>query len=56
MQGSGVVLRCENGDKVKKGQILYEIFSDSETQLSYALKMDKKLQPIELKKVLLETI
>jgi AMP phosphorylase len=56
MQGSGVVLRCENGDRVKKNQILFEIFSDSETQLSYALKIAEELQPIELKKVLLETI
>lgn len=56
MQGSGVVLKCENGDKVRKGQVLYEIYSDSETQLSYALKVDEELKPIELKKVLLETI
>jgi len=56
MQGSGVVLKCENGDRVRKGQVLYEIYSDSETQLSYAIKMDETLKPIELKKVLLETI
>ncbi len=56
MQGSGVVLKCENGDRVRKGQVLYEIYSDSETQLSYAIKIDAELKPIELKKVLLETI
>jgi AMP phosphorylase len=56
MQGSGVILKCENGDRVKKGQVLFEIYSDSETQLTYALKVAEELHPIELKKVLLETI
>ncbi len=56
MQSSGVILYCENGDKVKKGQVLFEIYSDSESQLSYALKIAEELKPIELKKVLLETI
>lgn len=56
MQGSGVILKCENGDKVKKGQVLFEIYSDSESQLTHALKVAEELHPIELKKVLLETI
>lgn len=55
MVGSGVRLFCEDGYIVKKGDVLFEIYSDSETQLSHALKVAEEIQPIELKKVLLET-
>ena len=37
-KGAGVFLYCASGKQVKKGQAIMEIFSDSETKLSEALK------------------
>ncbi|MEM0437985.1 MAG: AMP phosphorylase [Candidatus Micrarchaeia archaeon] len=54
-KGAGVVLKCEQGDRVKKGQVLLEIYSDSEAKLDYALKVAHEIQPIELQNILLGT-
>ncbi|MGC9057916.1 MAG: AMP phosphorylase [Candidatus Micrarchaeia archaeon] len=55
VMGAGVVLKCEHGDKITKGQTLMEIYSDSEAKLDYALKVAEEIVPIELQKIILGT-
>ena len=52
-KGSGMILHVESGDKVKKGQLLFEIISESETKLSFASELAKDINPIELEAVIL---
>jgi len=52
-RGAGVILHVESGDKVKKGQPLYEIVAESEAKLSYAVEMARDLSPIELEEIIL---
>jgi len=51
--GAGLVLAVESGDKVKKGQLLYEMYAESEAKLSYALKLAEDANPVELDTVIL---
>jgi AMP phosphorylase len=53
---AGILLRCERGDKVKKGDVLFEIHSDSETKLDFAIKALEGWSPIELEKSILSSI
>lgn len=52
-QGAGIIMHCEMGDKINVGDTLFEILSDSESNLSYAVKMIDELKPVELQKVIL---
>ncbi|MDD5318190.1 MAG: thymidine phosphorylase, partial [Candidatus ainarchaeum sp.] len=52
-KGAGMILHMESGDKVKKGELLYEIVSESEAKLSYAIDVAKETNPIELEAVIL---
>jgi len=52
-QGAGIILRCEMGDKVNTGDILFEIISSSESNLSYAAKLVDEVKPVELQKMIL---
>lgn len=45
-KGAGVLLRKKLGDKVKKGDILYKIFSGSAQRLESSLQLAEKLDPI----------
>jgi AMP phosphorylase len=54
-KGAGVKLYVKRGHKVKKGDILMEIYSNSETRLDEALKLVNKLKPITIEGMLLET-
>ncbi len=53
---AGILLACERGDKVKKGDVLFEIHSDSETKLDFAIKALEGWSPIELEKSILSSI
>ena len=53
---AGVLLHCEKGDMIKKGQPIMDIHSNSEHKLSVAIKVLKGYEPIELEKVLLDTL
>ncbi len=55
VKGAGVVLKCEQGDKIKKGDAVIEIYADSEGSLDYALKVAQEIQPVELQKIVLGT-
>ena len=53
---AGVLLLHERGDRVKKGDVLFEIHSDSETKLDFAIKALEGWEPVELRKVVLSSI
>ncbi len=53
--GAGIVLHCEAGDKVRKGDILFDIYSESESKMSFAIKALNTWDPIELEKFLLKS-
>ena len=52
-KGAGIILHCEMGDKVNAGDIIFEIISESESKLSFAIETAKAIPPIELQKVIL---
>ncbi len=52
-RGAGVILHCEHGDKVKKGDVLFEIVAENEEKLSFALKALETWPVVELQKVIL---
>ncbi|MCD6227272.1 AMP phosphorylase [Candidatus Micrarchaeota archaeon] len=56
-KSAGLYLHCEKGDKVHKGDVLFEIYAESEGKLDYAIKAyENGLDPIELQKIVLDTI
>jgi putative thymidine phosphorylase len=55
-KGAGIRLHCEKGDKVNEGDVLYEIIAESESKLSFAIKMAEAIPPIELQKVIIGKI
>ncbi|MCX8197590.1 MAG: AMP phosphorylase [Candidatus Micrarchaeota archaeon] len=55
-KAAGVLLCCERGDSVKKGDVLFEIHSNSETKLDFAIKALEGWEPVELRKVVLGTV
>lgn len=55
-KGAGVFLHCEAGDKVTKGDVLYEIYSESEAKLDFAIKALEGWEPVDLQKVILGTM
>jgi len=52
-KGAGVILHTEHGDRVRKGDVLFEIVSESEAKLDFALKALEEWPVIELQKVIL---
>jgi len=51
--GAGVLLHCESGDKVEAGATLFEIYSESEAKLDFAVKSLTAWEPVELQKVVI---
>ena len=54
-KGAGLRLHVKKGHKVKEGQTLLEIYSNSEALLDEALKLVEVLKPIVIEGMLLET-
>ena len=54
-KSAGVKLHVKKGHKVKKGDVLMEIYSNSSVRLKEALKLVTKLKPITIEGMLLET-
>jgi len=52
-KGAGIILHCEMGDRINVGDTLYEIISESETKLSFAIETANALPPVELQKVII---
>ncbi len=55
-KGAGIYLYKAKGDRVKKGEVLFDIYAESEALLTQALKMVDMLQPIEMEKILIEEV
>ncbi|MEM4549991.1 MAG: hypothetical protein QXG82_00945, partial [Sulfolobales archaeon] len=53
-KGAGVKLYVKRGHRVKSGQLMMEIFSNSEGRLTEALKLASKLNPIVIEGMVLE--
>ena len=55
-KGAGIVLHAEGGDKVRKGDVLFEIYAENPAKLNFAIKALETWNPIELEKYLLRSI
>jgi len=55
-KGAGLFLHVSKGMKIKKGQHLYEIYSNSENNLIQAVQLANRLRPIELEGMILKRI
>ncbi len=55
-KGAGILLHVSKGAKVKRGDVLYEIYSESEYKLDQAIKLAKQLSPVVLEGMLLKRI
>ncbi len=54
-KGAGIKLYVKRGHRVRKGDVLMEIYSNSSVRLKEALKLVTKLKPITIEGMLLET-
>ncbi|MEW6036038.1 MAG: AMP phosphorylase [Candidatus Micrarchaeota archaeon] len=55
-KGAGVLLHRLRGDRVEKGDKMFTIYAQSESNLGFAINALKDLEPIEMRKMLLGTI
>jgi thymidine phosphorylase len=53
-KAAGMLLRKAKGDMVKEGDVLFELFAESEANLDFALKMTEEFNPVMMGKVLLD--
>ena len=52
-RGAGVLMHVRQGDKVKIGDVLFEVIAESETKLGIALDIARKTEAVEMDKVIL---
>ncbi len=55
-KGAGVLLHKTRGNRVEVGDALFTIYSEREDLLDYAIKALEKLEPVEMRKMLLGTM
>ncbi len=55
-KGAGILLHIGKGAKVNEGDLLFEIFAESEYKLDQAVKLAKQFQPVALEGMLLQRI
>lgn len=55
-KGAGVLLHNARGNRIEVGDKLFTIFAESEAKLDFALKAMEKLEPVEMRKMLLGTM
>ncbi|NYZ76152.1 AMP phosphorylase [Candidatus Micrarchaeota archaeon] len=53
-KGAGIYMHVKQGDKVKVGDVLFDIIAESETKLSMALEISNVLEAVEMQKIVLE--
>lgn len=51
---AGVMLFVRKGQEVNKGDVLFEIYAENRRKISAAIKYAKKINPIEMQRVVLE--
>jgi len=56
MKEAGLLLHKTRGDRVEVGDALFTIYSDREDLLGYAIKALEKLEPVEMRRMLLGTM
>ncbi len=56
MKEAGILLHKTRGDRIEVGDSLFTIYSDREDLLGYAIKALEKLEPVEMRKMLLGTM
>jgi len=49
-KGAGVILKTKLGEHIKRGEVLFEIYAETNTKLEAATELAKNLQPIGLSK------
>lgn len=54
-KGAGVFLHCEAGDKIMKGDTMFEVIAESESKLDFAIRVAESVEAIELEKVVLKS-
>lgn len=54
--GAGVFLYHLKGDRVQEGDLLFNIYAESEAKLGFAIKALETLEPVEMQKMLLDTV
>lgn len=55
-KGAGIFLRAHRGDVVKAGDALFDIFSESESKLDFAIKALEGWEAVELEKMVLDRV
>ncbi len=55
-KGAGLYMNFEQGDKVRKGETIFKIYSESESKLSFAIKSLEAWEAFELQKIILSDI
>ncbi len=55
-KGAGILLNVSKGTKVKKGDLLYQVYADSAYKLEQAAKAANQLRPVLLEGMLLQRI
>ena len=55
-KGAGIVLHKMRGDKVKKGDPIFTIYAESEAKLDFAIKALRRLETVEMRKILLNVV
>jgi len=53
---AGIYLYCEKGDMIGKGDPIMDIYSNSERKLDIAIKVLEGYEPVELEKVVLDSL
>lgn len=55
-KGAGVYLHCHHGDLVKPGDALMDIYAESEAKLDLALRLLEGYEPVELEKIVIDSM
>ncbi|MFQ5405988.1 MAG: thymidine phosphorylase [Candidatus Micrarchaeia archaeon] len=55
-KASGIILRASKGQRVKKGQVLFELVSNSQSAIDYTVSRKKEYSIVQLKKIIVDVI
>jgi AMP phosphorylase len=55
-KGAGLFLLRMKGDRVNKGDVLFKLYAESESKLSFAVKALDNIEPVEMQRMLLSTL
>jgi AMP phosphorylase len=55
-KGAGVLIHKFRGDRIERDEKLFTVYAESESKLDFALKALERLEPVEMRKMLLGSI